>query len=46
MNNMAILPYVGLHALQLQNVKRNVVKQAITELDKREKPVESKEEII
>lgn len=28
MNNAAILPYVGLHALQIQNVKRNVVKKA------------------
>ena len=28
MNNAAILPYIGLHALQIQNVKRNVVKKA------------------
>ena len=28
MNNAAILPYIGLHALQIQNVKRNVVKTA------------------
>jgi hypothetical protein len=28
MNNLAISPYIGLHALQLQNVKRNVVKKA------------------
>jgi hypothetical protein len=27
MNNLAILPYVGLHALQIQNVKRDVVKK-------------------
>jgi hypothetical protein len=26
MNNLAILPYIGLHALQIQNVKRNVAK--------------------
>ena len=35
MNNAAILPYICMHALQLQNVKRNVVKKAsITELNK------------
>ena len=28
MNNAAILPYIGMHALQIQNVKRNVVKKA------------------
>jgi len=28
MNNIAILPYIGMHALQIQNVKRNVVKKA------------------
>ena len=28
MNNCAILPYIGMHALQIQNVKRNVVKKA------------------
>jgi hypothetical protein len=27
MNNLAILPYISLHALQIQNVKRNVVKK-------------------
>jgi hypothetical protein len=27
MNNIAILPYIGLHALQIQNVKRNVAKK-------------------
>lgn len=38
MNNVAILPYVCLHALQLQNVKRNVVKKAsIDELNIQEK---------
>lgn len=37
MNNIAILPYIGLHALQIQNVKRDVVKKAdINELNKRE----------
>jgi hypothetical protein len=35
MNNAAILPYIGMHALQIQNVKRDVVKKAsITELNK------------
>jgi hypothetical protein len=34
MNNIAISPYIGLHALQIQNVKRNVVKTAsINELN-------------
>jgi len=28
MNNIAVVPYIGLHALQIQNVKRNVVKKA------------------
>jgi hypothetical protein len=35
MNNFAILPYVGMHALQMQNVKRVVVKTVnINELNK------------
>ena len=35
MNNIAISPYIGLHALQIQNIKRNVVKKAsIVELNK------------
>jgi hypothetical protein len=28
MNNAAILPYIGMHALQIQNVKREVVKKS------------------
>lgn len=37
MNNLAILPYICLHALQIQNVKRNVVKKvSIDELNKSE----------
>ena len=28
MNNIAISPYVGMYALQIQNVKRNVAKTA------------------
>jgi hypothetical protein len=27
MNNIAIIPYVGMHALQIQNIKRNTVKK-------------------
>ena len=35
MNNIAVSPYIGMHALQIQNVKRNVVKKAsIDELNK------------
>ena len=34
MNNLAILPYICLHALQIQNVKRNTVKKvSINELN-------------
>ena len=34
MNNIAILPYITLHALQIQNVKRNTVKKvSINELN-------------
>ena len=37
MNNIAVAPYIGMHALQIQNVKRNVVKKAsIDELNKPE----------
>ena len=40
MNNIAISPYIGLHALQIQNVKRNTVKKAdIKELNKMEEPL-------
>lgn len=35
MNNAAILPYIGMHALQLQNVKRDTIKKvSIAELNK------------
>jgi hypothetical protein len=35
MNNLAIIPYISMHALQIQNVKRNTVKKAsINELNK------------
>jgi hypothetical protein len=34
MNNIAIVPYIGMHALQIQNIKRNVVKKvSIQELN-------------
>ena len=37
MNNIAILPYICLHALQIQNIKRDVVKKvSIQELNKNE----------
>jgi len=41
MNNVAILPSIGMHALQIQNVKRNVVKKVnIAEINTTlEKPV-------
>ena len=37
MNNIAVAPYIGMHALQIQNVKRNVVKKA--SIDELNKPV-------
>jgi hypothetical protein len=41
MNNIAISPYIGMHALQIQNVKRDVVKKAsISELNQLLKKVE------
>lgn len=46
MNNFAIIQYIALHALQIQNVKRNVVKKInITELNKNNEtlPDESRE---
>jgi len=46
MNNLAIIQYIALHALQIQNVKRNVVKKInITELNKNNEtlPDESRE---
>ena len=45
MNNAAILPYIGMHALQIQNVKRDVVKKAsITELNKENIHIETPNE--
>ena len=35
MNSIAILPYIGMHALQIQNVKRTIVKKSsINDLNK------------
>ena len=45
MNNAAILPYIGMHALQIQNVKRNTVKKvSINELNVEESL--NKEELV
>lgn len=39
MNNIAVIPYIGMHALQIQNIKRNVVKKAsIQELNNEQRP--------
>jgi hypothetical protein len=41
MNNIAISPYIGMYALQIQNIKRNVAKKAsIEKLNMEAKPVE------
>jgi hypothetical protein len=40
MNNLAVANYIGMHALQIQNVKRNVVKKvSINELNVTNKDV-------
>ena len=46
MNNLAILPYVGMYALQNQNVKRNVAKKLDVNTDAllNEKEKEKEEE--
>jgi hypothetical protein len=48
MNNAAILPYICMHALQIQNVKRNVVKKAsIKELNNEiVQPIETPDELL
>ena len=50
MNNIAVLPYIGLHALQIQNVKRNTTKKvSINELNSNvvlENAVEAKGEAV
>jgi len=40
-NNLAITPYIAMHALQLQNVKRNTVKKINIEELNKETPVET-----
>jgi len=43
MNNLAISPYIGMYALQIQNVKRNVVKKvSINELNNQVFPIETR----
>jgi len=45
MNNLAITPYIALHALQIQNVKRDVVKKVnINTLNNKEYISENKNE--
>jgi hypothetical protein len=45
MNNVAVLPYIGMHALQIQNVKRNTVKKvSVDELNKEPDVSEYKKE--
>lgn len=47
MNTAAIVPHIAMHALQLQNVKREVAKKHdITELNKREQPTNESKEVI
>lgn len=44
MNNIAILPYICLHSLQIQNIKRDVVKKfSIEKLNKVEKQLQNHE---
>ncbi len=46
MNNVAVSPYIGMHALQIQNVKRNVVKKAsIQELNQYQQEPQKEPEI-
>jgi hypothetical protein len=45
MNNLSTIPYIFMHMLQLQNVKRNVVKKIdISHLNKKEKEKEKEKE--
>ena len=39
MNNIAVTPYIGMHALQLQNVKRNTVKKVSIDALNNEAPI-------
>jgi hypothetical protein len=44
MNNIAVLPYICLHALQIQNVKRDIVKKvSINELNQENIGINNKE---
>ena len=46
MNNVAILPYICLHALQIQNVKRDVVKKvSITKLQDQDRLQEDRDRL-
>ena len=47
MNNLAVVPYIGMHALQIQNVKRNIVKKAsVSELNHEIiQPLETQDEL-
>lgn len=47
MNNIAVTPYICMHALQIQNVKRNVARKAsIKELNNEIiNPIETQEEL-
>ena len=47
MNNIAVLPYIGLHALQIQNVKRNTTKKvSINELNNQVIPIEKTKDAV
>jgi hypothetical protein len=47
MNNIAVLPYIGLHALQIQNVKRNTTKKvSISELNSNAVESEAKNRLV
>jgi hypothetical protein len=43
-NNLAILPYIGLHALQIQNIKRNIVKRNNIQVLNKEQENDKEEE--
>jgi predicted lipoprotein len=47
MNNIAVLPYIGLHALQIQNVKRNTTKKvSINELNNEVISIENTKDVV
>jgi hypothetical protein len=47
MNNIAVLPYIGLHALQIQNVKRNTTKKvSINEINNEVKDAVEENEVV